>query len=375
MRPGGLLPRRQETSVRVDPARVVARFEIRRRGFIAADGSAAAELPAFARDRDTIVALYRAMVLARAFDTKAIALQRTGRLGTYASSLGQEAVAVGLAHPMAPDDVLLPSFREHGAQFVRGVSPKELFLHWGGDERGNDFSGPRRDFPVCIPVGSQAPHAAGVALALKLDGQGRAAVTVCGDGATSKGEVYEAMNLAGAWKLPLVFVVNNNQWAISVPRAAQSAAATLAQKAVAAGFEGLQVDGNDVVAVAESVGQALARARSGGGPTLIEALTYRLSDHTTVDDASRYRADDEVADRWKEEPVVRMRAHLVAAHGWSKEEEEALIAGCVSVVEADCEAFLAQAPEPPEAMFDHLHAELPPALAGQRRESAGTAPR
>jgi len=346
---------------------VVARFEIHRSGFIAADGSTVAELPAFARDRGILVSLYRRMVLTRAFDAKAVALQRTGRLGTYASSLGQEAVAVGLAQPMAPEDVLLPSFREHGAQLSRGVTMKELLLYWGGDERGSDFDGPRRDFPVCIPIGSHAPHAAGVALALKLRGEPGAAVAVFGDGATSKGEVYEAMNIAGAWALPLVFVVNDNQWAISVPRRAQTAAETLAQKAVAAGFEGLQVDGNDVVAVADAVGEALRKARSGGGPTLVEAITYRLADHTTVDDASRYRDDAEVAGHWKEEPVARLRAYLVAAHGWSKDEEEALIQACAAEVEAASEAYLAQPPERPQAIFDHLHAELPAALAGQRR--------
>ena len=178
------------------------------------------------------------MVLTRAFDAKAVALQRTGRLGTYASSLGQEAVGVGLAAAMRPDDVLLPSFREHGAQICRGVTLKELFLYWGGDERGNDFAGPRQDFPNCVPVGSHAPHAVGVALAFRLRGETRAAVCVFGDGATSKGDVAEALNMAGVWKVPAVFVVNNNGWAISVPVAKQTAAATLAQKAAASGIAG-----------------------------------------------------------------------------------------------------------------------------------------
>ncbi|HEY4773682.1 MAG TPA: thiamine pyrophosphate-dependent enzyme, partial [Xanthobacteraceae bacterium] len=167
-------------------------------------------LPDFAREPDELLALYRAMVLTRSFDTKAIALQRTGRLGTYASSLGQEAVAVGIAAAMAPSDVLLPSFREHGAQLWRGVSLKELFLYWGGDERGNDFAGPRQDFPNCVPVGTHAPHAVGVALAFRLRGEARAAVCVFGDGATSKGDVAEALNMAGVWQVPAVFVVNNN---------------------------------------------------------------------------------------------------------------------------------------------------------------------
>lgn len=347
---------------------VVARFEIQHRACLAPDGSACGALPTFAQDRATLAALYRWMVLTRAFDAKAMALQRTGRLGTYPSSLGQEAVAVGLAHAMRPDDVLLPSFREHGAQLLRGVTMTELLLYWGGDERGSDFAGPRHDFPVAVPIGSHAPHAAGVALALKLRGRPRAALAVFGDGATSKGEVYEAMNVAGAWTLPLVFVVNNNQWAISVPRRAQTAAATLAQKAIAAGFDGLQVDGNDVVAVADAVGAALDKARAGGGPTLVEALSYRLGDHTTADDASRYRDDAEVARHWHGEPVARLRAHLGTQHGWSRDEEQALIAGCAAEVERAVQAYLALPPQPPSAMFDFLHATLPPALAAQRAQ-------
>jgi len=346
----------------------VASFQIDYLRFIGPDGRPVADLPTFAGDRAVMVGLYRWMVLNRTFDNRAIALQRTGRMGTYASSAGQEAVAVGVAGAMAPDDVLLPSFREHGAQLVRGVTMKELLLYWGGDERGSDFAGPRLDFPVCVPVGSHAPHAAGVALAFKLRGEKRAAAAIFGDGATSKGDVYEAMNLAGAWMLPVVFVVSNNQWAISVPRSAQTAAHTLAQKAVAAGFEGLQVDGNDIVAVRQAMGVALEKAYAGGGPTLIEALTYRLGDHTTVDDASRYRDDEEVGRRWKEEPIARTRAFLTAAHTWIREEEEALIAECGAQVEAAAEEYLAMEPEQPGAVFDWLYDELPTAYARQRAE-------
>jgi pyruvate dehydrogenase E1 component alpha subunit len=175
----------------------IASFVIQRRRFLAPDGEVAADLPPFANDPAQLIRLYRAMVLTRAFDAKAIALQRTGRLGTYPSSLGQEAVAIGVASAMRRDDVLLPSFREHGAQLWRGVTLLELLLYWGGDERGSDSSGPKHDFPVNVPVGSHAPHAVGVALAFKLRGEARAAVCVFGDGATSKGEVAESLNIAG----------------------------------------------------------------------------------------------------------------------------------------------------------------------------------
>lgn len=348
--------------------RTVARFHISFTRYIDPEGKPEGDLPAFARERGAMVGLYRWMVLTRTFDARAVALQRTGRLGTYASSAGQEAVCIGVADAMAASDVLLPSFREHGAQLVRGVTMTELLLYWGGDERGSDYAGPRSDFPVCIPVGSHAPHAAGAALAFRLRGEERAAVAIFGDGATSKGDVYEAMNLAGAWMLPVVFVVSNNQWAISIPRNAQTAAETLAQKAIAAGFDGLQVDGNDVVAVRDATVQALEKARAGAGPTLIEALTYRLGDHTTVDDASRYRDDEEVGRHWKEEPIARIRSFLTEYHGWTREDEESLIEACSAEVDHSMEEYLKSPPEQPSAVFDWLYEELPTAYARQRAE-------
>jgi len=346
----------------------IAHFDIDCTACLDANGAPIGELPGWAQDGDALKRLYRAMVRTRTFDTKAIALQRTGRLGTYASCLGQEAVGVGLASAMRDEDVLLPSFREHAAQLWRGVTPVELLLYWGGDERGSDFAGPRGDFPICIPVGTQYPHAAGVALAMSLGHEKAVAVAVGGDGSTSKGDFYEALNVVGLWKLPAVFVINNNQWAISVRRREQTAARTLAQKAIAAGMPGEQVDGNDVIAVRDAVARALARARAGEGGTLVECLSYRLGDHTTADDARRYREDAEVKAHWKEEPVARLRAHLVAAHGWSKADEEALLRDSAAEMEAAAEAYLATEPEPATAMFDHLHAVLPADLADQRAE-------
>jgi 2-oxoisovalerate dehydrogenase E1 component alpha subunit len=237
------------------------------------------------------------MALLRLFDRKAVALQRTGRLGTYAVSLGQEAVSVGIASAMREEDVLLPSYRDNGALIWRCVELEEILLFWGGDERGNVSSGPVHDFPFCVPVGSQAPHAAGVAYAFKLRKEPRVAICLFGDGATSKGYVYEAMNFAGVHKLPAVFVATNNQWAISVPLRLQSGSETLAQKAIAAGFTGERVDGNDVVAVRAAAEEAIAAARGGKGPHFIEAVTYRVGDHTTSDDASRYRSAEEVQAR------------------------------------------------------------------------------
>lgn len=272
------------------------------------------ELPPAARDTTRLVALYRAMALNRAFDQKAVVLQRSGRLGTYASSLGEEAVGVGVGAAMAADDVLVPSFRDHGAQLLRGVTMTELFLFWSGDERGSDFAVPREDFPVSIPVGSHAPHAAGVALALKLKGGGRAALCLLGDGATSKGDFYEAINIAGVWRLPIVFVVANNQWAISVPRARQTAAETIAQKAWAAGFDGVQVDGNDVIAVYRTAVAAVKRARAGGGPTLIECRTFRWRGHVgpSWDTDVGVKRKDELTEWIKQDPIPRCADQILA---------------------------------------------------------------
>ena len=350
---------------------VIARFEVRRRSYLAPDGSVLRPLPAFAADMPTLLALYRGMVLTRAFDLKAVSLQRTGRLGTYAVSLGQEAVSVGVASAMRAEDVLLPSYRDNGTLLWRGTKMEEILLFWGGDERGNLSSGPPHDFPYCIPVGSQAPQAAGVAYAFKVRKEPRVAVCLFGDGATSKGDVYEAMNFAGVHKLPVVFVANNNQWAISVPLKLQTASETLAQKAIAAGFTGEQVDGNDVIAMRAAAEEATAQARAGAGPRLIEALTYRLSDHTTADDAARYRPSEEVQARWKEEPIARLRAYLVSQKAWGKAQEEELAAECQKKIEAAIERYLASSARAPETMFDHLYAELPRAYAGQRAELSG----
>jgi 2-oxoisovalerate dehydrogenase E1 component alpha subunit len=350
---------------------VTARFEVRHRNYLAPDGSINRPLPAFASDAKLLIALYRSMVLLRLFDRKAVALQRTGRLGTYAVSLGQEAVSVGIASAMREEDVLLPSYRDNGALIWRGVQLEEILLFWGGDERGNHFAGSVHDFPFCVPVGSHAPHAAGVAYAFRLRKEPRVAVCMFGDGATSKGDVYEAMNFAGVHKLPVVFVATNNQWAISVPLRLQTGCETLAQKAIAAGFTGEQVDGSDVLAIRAAADEAITAARDGKGPRFIEAVTYRLGDHTTSDDASRYRSADEVQAHWKKEPIARLRSYLVGQKIWGKADEEQLATECNERVGAAVERYLATAPRRRETMFDHLYATLPEVYAAQRCELAG----
>jgi pyruvate dehydrogenase E1 component alpha subunit len=344
----------------------VAQFEIEFTRILDETGRLVGDPPASLADPQSIIPLYRLMVLNRAFDTKAIALQRTGQLGTYASSLGQEAIGAGVGTAMLGEDVLTPTYREQAAQFARGVTMTDLLVYWGGDERGSDFKDAREDFPICVPIATQCCHAVGVAYAFKLRKQARACVCMLGDGASSRGDFYESMNVAGAWKLPVVFVISNNQWAISVPRSAQSAAETLAQKSIAAGFEGLQVDGNDVMAVRWAMEHGLGKARAGDGPTLIEAITYRLHDHTTADSASRYRSEDEVKAMRKRDPLTRTRAYLESVQLWSDADEQRLQDECAAEVEAAVAAYQAFGVQPPEAMFDFLYKSLPSQLVAQR---------
>ncbi|MFT3904726.1 MAG: pyruvate dehydrogenase (acetyl-transferring) E1 component subunit alpha [Steroidobacteraceae bacterium] len=325
--------------------------------------------PALKPDGALLRRLYEAMVRTRTFDTKAVNLQRTGKLGTYPSCLGHEATHVAIGAAMRDEDVLFTVYREIGTKFWRGAQMRDILLYWGGDERGTLYQKNRADFPFCVPIGSQLPHAAGAALAFSVRNEPRVAVAFIGDGGTSQGAFYEAINLAGARQLPLVCVVVNNGWAISVPVAAQTAARTLAQKAIAAGIPGIQVDGNDVLGVHEQMSRALERARSGGGPTLIEALTYRLSDHTTADDATRYRPAAEVEEARRLEPLVRTRALLEQLGWWNESDERQLKAACSSEVESAVQQYLETPRQSTDAMFDYLYARLPDQLIAQREQA------
>lgn len=325
-------------------------------------------LPAFAKDFDFLIKVYQMMMRTRAFDTKAIVLQRTGKLGTYASSLGQEAIGVAIGACMQESDVLCPSYREYAAQFWRKVKMSELLLYWGGDERGSDYHDNIYDFPISVPVSSQTLHAVGVAMAMKLKNEARVAVTVLGDGATSRGDFYEAMNLAGVWQLPVVFVINNNQWAISMNRHEQTFAKTLAQKGIAAGIASEQVDGNDVIALIDRIGHAVERARKKEGPTVIEADTYRMSDHTTADDARRYRDIKELEIHFSEDPILRLNQYLTENKVWNSENESALQQMLNKEVTDSVNEYLSTKKLSPEIMFDYLYQTLPKNFEADRQE-------
>ena len=347
----------------------VASFTIEQLQVLDETSEVVGELPPFARDPEALVAMYRAMVLTRTFDSRAVALQRTGKLGTYASCLGHEAAHIAIGVAMQPEDVFCPMYREYGAQFVRGVKPRHVLLYWGGDERGNDFTGPKHDLPWCVPIATQCLHAAGAALAFKLRNEPRVAVSVVGDGGSSKTDFYAAINSAGAYTLPYVGVIVNNQWAISVPRSAQTGAETLAQKGLAGGLHSVQVDGNDVIAMLATMRELIERARSGGGGAVVEAVTYRLSDHTTADDARRYRPDDEVKSAWEKEPLKRLRKYLDAIGAWDDAQEAAWKEQCGREVDIEVNAYLETKSQPIEAIFDYLYAEAPHDIAEQRAQA------
>lgn len=331
-------------------------------------------VPTFARECDEVRALYRLMVLTRLFDKKAVALQRTGKLGTFASSYGEEAVGTGIGFAMAPDDVLTAHYRVQAAYFHRGVRMEEMFLYWGGSEEGNCFKDDEHDLPFSVPIGTHMSHGAGIAFAMKYREERRAVVAVCGDGATSKPDFGDALNFAAVHKLPVVFVVVNNEWAISVPRKAQTVAETLGQKGLAYGIPSIcRVDGNDVIAVRHIVETALADARNGAGPVLIEALTYRLGDHTTADDARRYRSEEEVAQALKREPIARLRTAMERHYWWNQAREQQLVQEISLLVEESVALYFekaAHAAEAPEEMITHLYKNIPQALVCQRDELA-----
>lgn len=344
----------------------VAQFDITYTQLLNEHGKLVGQLPSFSHDHSVLKELYKIMVLTRTFDKKAIALQRTGKMGTYAPINGQEAISAAIGHAMRPEDVLVPYYRDYAAQFQRGVKMSEILAFWGGDERGSQFSCNSEDLPICVPIASQCLHATGVAFAFKYRNEPRVAVVCLGEGGTSEGDFYEAMNVAGTWNLPVVFVVNNNQWAISVPRDQQTGTQTIAQKAVAAGFSGMQIDGNDILATRQVIGDAIEKARHGEGPTLIEAVSYRLSDHTTADDATRYQPGAEVEKAKPKEPIARFKEFLVEQKIWNAQDEENLVIQCSEEVEKAVNEYLGMEPQPISSIFDYHYAELPEYLVEQR---------
>jgi len=296
--------------------------------------------------------MHREMLRARRFDERLLTLQRQGSIGTFAPVKGQEASQVGAVACLGDDDWMVPAFRETAAMLWRGTPMSRILLFNAGFNEGGAIPDESHDFPIAVPVASQLPHAAGIGYAARLRGDPVLAMTFFGDGATSEGDFHEAMNFAGVFELPVVFVCQNNQWAISVPRDRQTASRTLAQKAVAYGMPGIQVDGNDVLGVYSAASNAADRARDGKGPTLIECVTYRMAVHTTADDPDKYRDKEEV-DEWAErDPIERLQRYLQA--------RDLLGGDDVELLEAEIEE------EIDDAWEETHYAELPPYLRRQR---------
>jgi pyruvate dehydrogenase E1 component alpha subunit len=306
-----------------------------------------------------IVEMYKYMLLARALDAKMLSLQRQGRAATYAPLVGEEATQIGSAYALRSQDIFVPNFRQHGVFLVRNFPLENFFLLWKGYEDGGKVPGSFGNTAVSVPVGSQIPHAAGIAYALKYKKKNAAVVAYVGDGGTSEGDFYEALNIAGVWKAPMVTIIENNQWAISVPRSKQTAAQTLAQKAIAAGIKGIQVDGNDVIAVYKATQDAIANAAA--GPTLIECLTYRMSMHTTADDPTKYRTDQEVAEWQKKDPIARVRAYLTKKGFWSDALEKQTGDDQAATINTALEKAEQFKPDP-KSMFENVYSFMPDSL-------------
>ena len=317
---------------------------------------------------ERIQALYREMVFLRLADQRALNLQRQGRMGTYAPFMGQEAAQVGSAAALGEEDWMFPSFRECAAMYMRGAPMGAIFAYWMGNEAGQRFPEGVRVMPISIPVGTHALHAVGFGLAARIRKEPICSIAYFGDGGSSKGDFHEAMNMAGVLAAPTIFFCQNNQYAISVPRQMQTASRTIAQKALAYGFPGIQVDGNDLVAVYVATRLARERAITGQGPTLIEAVTYRLGPHTTADDPTRYRSEEEV-EAWRPlDPLLRLRRHLERCCLWDQEMEDSVQAYAeekVNRVVQEAESF----PEPaPEEMFLHTLEQMPGRLRAQMED-------
>ncbi len=317
-------------------------------------------------DEDELKWLYKKMMVARKFDEKAFSLQRRGEISTYAPHKGQEAAQVGAMFALEDDDWMVPSFRETAAFIARGAPLDKVFQRWMGDANGQKDLSEMNTLPVAIPVGTQNLHTAGIGMAMEKKEEENAVIGFTGDGSTSEGDFHEALNFSGVFNAHSIFFVQNNQYAISMPREKQTKSETIAQKAIGYGINGIQVDGNDIFAVIKAVQEALEKARN-GDPVLIEAVTYRLEDHTTSDDSTRYRDEEEV-EEWKEkDPLKRFRDYLEENDLWSDELEDFKEEAEEKVNDAAKKAIETDDPEFDE-LFDYVYEEMPELLREEKEQ-------
>lgn len=348
------------------PRKVIQSFEVEQVSVLSPDGTVDNEqMPDLTEDQ--IKEMYHLMKLTRTIDVKLFKLQRSGKIGTYAEVKGEEASEIGSAFALEDDDWVVPSFRELGVMIARNADHVKLVQAWRGDNRAFHDPAHHHNLPTAIPIASQLLHAAGIAWASKLRKEKAVTIVYFGDGATSEGDFHEALNFASDLNLPVIFLCQNNQWAISTPRAKQTHAQTIAQKSIAYGMPGVQVDGNDVLAVYKVTKEAVDRARNGEGPTLIETMTYRMGDHTTSDDSLKYRTQEEV-DEWShKDPLVRLENYFKKIGTWTDEYGKYVEDTVTKEVEEAVEKGLAIPPPPPEEMFTHIYSLLPADLEAQKK--------
>lgn len=317
---------------------------------------------------EQLLYLYRTMLFSRTIDEKVLSYQRQGRMLTYAPNLGQDAAQVGSAYAMEKDDWLVPAFRELGAWLVRGVPLKNILLYWYGNEWGSHFPEGVKVLPISVPISSQLQHAAGIGIANNIKGEKNVVVTYVGDGGTSEGDFHEAINFAAVFNAPVIFIIQNNQYAISTRRAIQTKSETLAQKAIAYGIPGILVDGNDIFAMYSATKEAIDRARNGGGPTLIEAYTYRLGSHTTSDDPTLYRENEEVEQWKKKDPILRFKKYLLSKNLITEEWDDNLKEELEKIVTTTFEEIENKSDTEIDDIFKYHYEKMPPQLEEQLKE-------
>jgi pyruvate dehydrogenase E1 component alpha subunit len=338
---------------------------------VAPDGTPTAETR-YRRDLppETLAWLYESMVVTRELDTEFVNLQRQGELALFAGSRGQEAAQVGATACLRKTDWLFPQYRELGALLVRGINPAQMGAVWRGRWHGGLEFTKKCCAPIAIPIGTHGLHAVGAAMAAQRLGEDSVTVAFLGDGATSEGDVHEALNLATVFAVPCVFFVQNNQWAISLPVARQQAGPSIAHRAIGYGMPGVRVDGNDVLACYSVMEEAAERARRGGGPTLIEAVTYRMGPHTTSDDPTRYRSDDELAYWRARDPIDRYRVYLQATEVWTERLEERVMTRAHRMRAELRDAVINTPDVDVTELFDTVYHDITPELARQRDQLA-----
>jgi pyruvate dehydrogenase E1 component alpha subunit len=344
-------------------------YKIEHLSILNQDGELDSELEPDIPD-DLLVKMHRMMLLTRRFDERMLNLQRQGKMGTFAPIKGQEASQIGAVAAMEENDWLVPSFREMAAEVWRGKRMEDMLLVYAGFNEGGFIPEKSHSLPVCIPVATQLLHAAGLAYAVKYKKENNIVMVFFGDGATSEGDFHESLNFAGVFQTPTLFICQNNHWAISIRRSKQTRSKTIAQKALAYGMPGIQVDGNDILAVYSATKDAADRARSGKGPTLIECVTYRMSVHTTADDPSKYRDEKEVKEWEARDPIIRFQKYLKNKNLLSDNDIEKLEEEVKSEIKNVIKTWENKMKEmgDPADMFTFQYAEMPPYLVSQKEE-------